>query len=145
MDLVNPIVGVWELQSGAMVGSDGSESPLWGEGAGGFLIYTNEGYFSEQLMQPGRKKFATADLRSGSAEEKAHAAETYVAYAGRYSQGGDWVTHHPTIHLFPNFVGVDQPRGYSIEGDVLTLTTPKFKRGDVEYFARIRFVHRLAS
>ena len=125
-----------------MVGSDGSERPLWSEGAGGFLIYTAEGYFSEQLMQPGRRAFASTDLRSGSMEEKAHAAETYVAYAGRYSHGADWVTHHPAIHLFPNFVGVDQPRVYSIEGNVLTLTTPKVKRGEAEYFARIRFERR---
>jgi hypothetical protein len=115
---------------------------LWGPGAGGFLIYTAEGYFSEQLMQPGRKAFGSPDMRSGSLEEKAHAAETYVAYAGRYSSGPDWVTHHPAIHLLPNLVGVDQPRGYSIEGDVLILSTPRVKRGDVEYFARIRFVRR---
>ena len=125
-----------------MAGSDGSERPLWGEGAGGFLIYTAEGYFSEQLMQPGRQKFASADLRAGSVEEKAHAAETYVAYAGRYSSGEDWVTHHPAIHLFPNFVGVDQPRGYRIEGDELTLTTPRVIRGDLEFHARIRFARR---
>ena len=128
-----------------MAGSDGSERPLWGEGAGGFLLYTPEGYFSEQLMHPGRPHFAMPDLRSGSTEEKASAAETYVAYAGRYSVGEGWVTHHPAIHLFPNFVGVDQPRGYQIEGDQLTLTTPRVMRGEVEYHARIRFARRQAD
>jgi hypothetical protein len=138
----NPIVGVWELQGGAMVASDGTESSLWGEGAAGFLIYTVEGYFSEQLMQAGRKPFTAPDLRSGSTEEKAHAAETYVAYSGKYSSAPGSVTHHPAVHLFPNLVGVDQPRGWSIEGDILTLTTPKVKRGPLEYHARIRFERR---
>ena len=115
---------------------------MWAEGAGGLLLYTAEGYFSEQLMQPGRQKFSSPDLRSGTWEEKAHAAETYVAWAGRYSTGEDRVTHHPAVHLFPNFVGVDQPRGYRIEGNELTLTTPRVIRGDVEYHARIRFARR---
>jgi len=138
----NSIVGVWELQSGAMVASDGTETQLWDEGAGGFLIYTADGYFSEQLMQGGRKLFTTPDFRSGSPEEKAHAAESYVAYSGKYSCAPGSVTHHPIVHLFPNLVGVDQPRAWSIEGDILTLTTPKVKRGPKEYQARIRFMRR---
>jgi len=34
------------------------------------------------------------------------------------------VIHHIEISLFPNWVGVDQVRSFSLEGDRLTLSTP---------------------
>ena len=39
-------------------------------------------------MRPNRLKFAAGDLLSSSLEEKAHAAETYITYCGRYEFRG---------------------------------------------------------
>jgi hypothetical protein len=56
--------------------------------------------------------------------EKAHAAETYLSYCGRYQFLGNSIVHHVQLSLFPNWVGVDQERLVELRGKTLTLTTP---------------------
>ena len=55
------------------------------------------------ISRAGRVAFAGDDLLSGTAEEKAGAVESFVAYAGRYTIHGDQVVHHVEVSLFPNW------------------------------------------
>jgi hypothetical protein len=75
------------------------------------------------IMRRDRAQFAVGDLLTGSMEEKAHVAETYVSYCGRYEFQGDTVVHHVDLSLFPNWVGVDQERLVEVRGDRVTLST----------------------
>jgi len=51
----------------------------------GHLLYTADGRFSVTISRDRRARFAAGDLLSGTTEERARAAEDFVAYAGRYT------------------------------------------------------------
>ena len=119
----NPLVGTWRLLSWQNRAPDGEVSHPLGEGASGYIAYTEDGYLFVAITAPGRRPFVAGDLLSGSTAEKAGAAETYVSYCGRYEFHGDTVLHHVELSLFPNWVGVTQERLVKISGDQLTLST----------------------
>ena len=85
----NPLVGTWRLVSweNRSVG-DGEVSHPLGKDAVGYIMYGPDGYMSVAIMRPDRARFAAGDLRGGTAEERARAAETYVSYCGRYEFRG---------------------------------------------------------
>jgi hypothetical protein len=119
----NPLVGTWRLISWENRTLDGEVSHPLGEDASGYIAYTEDGYVFVAIMRPARRPFAAGDLLSGSAAEKARAAETYVSYCGRYEFRGETVIHHVELSLFPNWVGVAQERLVTINGNRLTLST----------------------
>lgn len=119
----NPLVGTWRLISWENRTLDGEVSHPLGEDASGYIAYTEDGYVFVAIMRPARRSFAAGDLLSGSAAEKARAAETYVSYCGRYEFRGETVIHHVELSLFPNWVGVAQERLVTINGNRLTLST----------------------
>jgi len=119
----NPLVGTWRLLSWENRTLDGEVSHPFGEGATGYIAYTEDGYVFVAIMAAGRRPFVAGDLLSGSTAEKAGAAETYVSYCGRYEFHGNTVLHHVELSLFPNWVGVTQERLVKISGDQLTLST----------------------
>jgi hypothetical protein len=125
------IVGTWKLTDYFTVDPSGVARKFWGPDVVGYLMYSVDGYMCATLMKPGRANFAAQDPLMGTVEEKAHAAETYISYGGRYTIDGDKVTHHVEFSLFPNWVGMDQVRYFSVDGDELRLrTTPTKVGGD---------------
>jgi hypothetical protein len=119
----NPLVGTWRLISWENSTLDGEISYPLGEAASGYIAYNEDGYVFVAIMRAGRRPFAAGDLLSGTPAEKARAAETYVAYCGRYLFDGETVTHHVELSLFPNWVGVAQERLVKITEDRLSLST----------------------
>ena len=119
----NPLLGTWKLLSWENRTPEGDVSYPLGEDAVGYLSYTADGFVFVAITSPGRAPFAAADLLSGSAAEKASAAETYVSYCGRYELRGNMVVHHVELSLFPNWEGTDQPRLVEIDGETMTLST----------------------
>jgi hypothetical protein len=87
---------------------------------------------SATIMHAGRANFPSADLRSGSEHEKAEAFETYVAYSGRYETQPEKVIHRVEASLFPNWVGANQERFYTLSGNRLVLSTPSMTVNGVE-------------
>lgn len=122
----NSIVGTWKIISTEVHSEDGRVTYPEGKHPQGYLIYSDDGYFSITIMRLDRPRYASEDFRGGTTEELAKAAETYVSYCGRYSLGKGSVTHHIDASLFPNWVGTDQQRFIEIDGDRLVLTTPPF-------------------
>jgi hypothetical protein len=116
------LVGAWRLVSWENRAADGQVTYPMGADAVGYLIYTADGRCSVMISRAGRAAFAADDLLSGTAEEKARAAEGFVAYAGRYTFSGDRVVHHVEVSLFPNWVGSDQERSVELVEDRLTLS-----------------------
>lgn len=104
----------------------------------GLLMYGADGSMSVTIMAQGRARFREAgSLRAGTSAEKISAAETYLSYAGRFSVRGSTVIHQIEICLFPNWVGGKQPRAIELDGDQLTLVTPRFVVDGRPYTARI--------
>jgi hypothetical protein len=99
---------------------DGEVSHPLGEDALGYLTYTEDGHMCVAIMRPACRHFVARDVLSGSREEKAAAAETYVSYCGRYEFRGQTIIHHIELSLFPDWVGLAQERLAKISGDRLT-------------------------
>jgi hypothetical protein len=87
----------------------------------GFLTYTQDGRVTALISYGGRKSLS---FGGGTLEEQAEAFKTFLAYAGRYTLGGDKVTHHIEISSIQNYVGKDLVRNIKFQGDQLILVTP---------------------
>jgi len=120
----NPFVGTWRLVSLEMRKPDGQVSHLLGRDAVGYIMYTEDGYMSVAIMSGDRPKFAAGDIRRGTIEEKAAAADTYISYCGRYEVRDSKIIHHIAVSFFPNWIGEDQERVFEFDGKRLSLSTP---------------------
>ena len=128
----NPLVGTWRLISWENRSLDGRITYPLGEDAVGYISYSQDGFVFVAMMRAGRKEFTAGDLLRASAEEKAHAAETYMTYCGRYEFHADTVVHHVELSLFPNWVGVDQERLVEVKGNRLTVSTRPMLLGGIQ-------------
>ena len=119
------LVGHWSLVSFEAVTGGHREYPF-GRDALGQITYDAAGHVAVQIMQAGRRPFASGDQAAGTAEEVSAAFTGYVAYYGSYSvdERAGVVIHHLAASMFPNWVGSEQRREVLLEGDQLTLSTP---------------------
>ena len=120
----NPLVGTWKLVSYSCSDESGNVDYPLGPEASGYIIYTADGYMSVSMSAANRANYASEDLKGGTVEEKTAAAETYIAYCGKYELHEDRVVHHIELAVFPNRVGTSQVRYYELSGDRIDLTTP---------------------
>jgi len=127
----NLLVGVWTLTSFELRTTRGDVSFPFGSNPAGLLVLTEDGYWSVQAMDTRRPRFTTGDVLGGTQEEQAAATRGYVAYAGSYGIHGNRVVVNVRTSLFPNWVGQDQERFFSVEGDRLDLSTrPLLAQGE---------------
>ncbi len=127
----HPLVGGWRLVTWSAVGDDGSEVRPMGDAPDGLLAYTAEGTMLG-IMGPGdRPRFHDDDVTGGTSAEQAAAFATFIAYGGRYRVDGDEVVHTVETSLFPNWIGTEQRRRWSLadDGATLTLTSPPLLLG----------------
>lgn len=98
------------------------EDPRWGRDPIGFIRYDAEGNMSVQIMRRDRAALTVPALQASDAEQLA-AFRSYVAYFGTYRvlEGEGVVVHYQVGNLDPQQTGTEARRGYTIEGDVLTL------------------------
>ena len=99
------------------------DSPL-GEDAIGQLIYDRSGAVSAQLMRRHQAPFVDDDWRRARPEERAAAWLGYFCYFGTFDvdEGASTVTHHVEGSWFPNLVGTDQLREFTLAENRLWLT-----------------------
>jgi hypothetical protein len=124
--LIRPaLIGVWKLKSFTEATEGTAETHPLGPGPVGFLIYTNDGYVSAQLMNPSRSMLRSGEWNDGTPEEFREIGTGYIGYSGRFRVDEEHavVTHIPEVSLFPNFVGNEQKRLVDLDVDSLTLTT----------------------
>jgi hypothetical protein len=101
----NRLVGTWKLKSFETRTSDGSVLYPWGRETMGYIIVSPDGYFCAAIMGANRKRFPSQDMKGGSLEERASAAESYISYCGPYEIEKDKFRVKVEISLFPNWVG----------------------------------------
>jgi hypothetical protein len=135
----HPLVGGWRLRTWVSIADDGSETRPMGDLPDGLVVYTADGTMIG-IMGPGeRPRFTTDDVTGGTLEEQAGAFATFIAYGGRYTVDGDTVTHAVETSLFPNWIGTQQRRRWSLDpgGRVLTLTSPPMVLGGATRIQRL--------
>ena len=126
--LADEIRGRWRLVS---IESRDDASKEWerrfGDAPIGYIQYGSDGFMSVQIGKMPRPQFASGKDRSPTPEEGRDAYLGYVAYFGTYSveESTRTVVHHVQGSLTPGYVGTDQQRPASLEGNRLTLSDGK--------------------
>jgi hypothetical protein len=127
-------LGVWRLETIRDRSPDGrvQDHPDFGPHVDGLLVYTESGHVSVQFMRRDRRPWQREDDPTDA--ERAEAARSYGAYAGRYEidDAAGVVLHHVETALIPNRVGVTLTRSFSFEDETLTLSPPRLRRNGVE-------------
>jgi hypothetical protein len=131
------LAGAWRLVSWENRAVDGQVSYPMGSDALGYLLYTPDGRFSVTISRASRARSHGGDLLGGTVEEKARAAEGFVAYAGRYTFNGDHVVHHVELSLFPDWIGTDQHRFAELSEHELTLSARPLLLGGKQQVPRL--------
>lgn len=126
--LADQILGRWRLVS---IENRDDASKAWerryGDSPVGYIAYGPDARMSVQISRMPRPKFASGKDDAPTSEEAREAYLGYVAYFGRYSvdEAARVVTHHVEASLRPSYVGTDQKRPATLEGDRLTLSDGK--------------------
>ena len=114
-DARSRLVGSWRVQSYEIEFQDGAERrfPL-GPRPNGHLVFGADGRMMAYLEADGRKAPA-------SDAERAAAYRTLIAYTGKYRVDGDkWITKVDGSWN-AEWVGTDQERSFTLEGNRLTV------------------------
>ena len=114
-------VGAWILVAARYDYGEKAVYPI-GEHPVGLLTITENGFFSVQLSTADRERFATENRLAGSAEQKAAAFDTFLAYAGMTRIEGDRLVTSVMLSLFPNWTGGEQVRNWRFDGEHLVLS-----------------------
>ena len=120
----NSVIGTWKLVSADIRSEDGTVAYPFGHDVVGLLILTTDGYLSKQFGMAHRPSLPIGDWLSATTEEVAAAARGYFAYCGTYEVRGSELIYNLDQSLMPNWIGSAQARAFTIEGDILTTTTP---------------------
>jgi len=112
------IVGIWKLVTYEVeVQATGQKGPVMGEHPTGYVNFAPEGRVWFVLTGEGRKPAKTI-------EDRAELLNTLVAYTGKYRVEEDkWITS-VDVAWNPAWVGTEQTRSFTIEGDRLQVVTP---------------------
>jgi hypothetical protein len=119
------IVGTWQLVSRTVRKADGTTivDPVLGEKPMGRLTYDSSGAMSLQMMRMARKDAISTPAND---RDKANPRVVlgYDSYFGTYTvdEKAGTVTHHVEGSLFPEDLGDDWVRPFTLEGDRLTLS-----------------------
>jgi hypothetical protein len=125
------IVGVWTLVS-VTVDRDGNKSQPFGPNPKGLLIFERDGHFSLVAMRNDLPKVASNNRMTGTPSENREIVRGSTAYFGTYtaSDADRMFTLHVDGATFPNWVGTDQKRIFTITGDQLRYTNSSRSGGE---------------
>lgn len=112
------IVGIWKLVSYEVeVQATGEIGPVMGKNPTGYVMFTPQGRVMFVLTGEGRQPAKTL-------EDRAQLLSTLVAYTGKYRIEGDkWITK-VDVAWNPEWIGTEQTRTFSIDGNMLKVVTP---------------------
>lgn len=118
--------GSWTLVS-IVNEKDGvkSDSPM-GANPLGLFIYDRGGRYSVQIYRQGLAPIAANDRNKGTAEEYKAIMQGSLSHFGTYTvdEKAGTFTIRPVAGNYPNWVGKDQPRKFTVTGDELKILNP---------------------
>lgn len=122
-EVVNRLVGAWNLVGWFEIKANGERVYPLGEGAIGQIMYSADGHVAAQLMSRQPERFRSDDWRQASETESARAWKQYFGYFGRFTIDveANAVIHHVEGSWFPNLLNTKQERRFHFEGPRLVL------------------------
>lgn len=126
------LLGTWKLHSFTGTDEEGVTVPIMGEGATGFICYSQDGWVSVEIMRAKRPRYDIPDIELGTDEQTLAAARGMFAYAGPFTvdEENKIVYHEIEFSLIPNWIGSRQKRYVRFEGDsTLILTADPARAG----------------
>jgi hypothetical protein len=123
--VITRLVGAWHLVSRSVRRADGSvlSDPVLGARPFGRLFYDASGVMSLQMMRAGRSSpISTPDDPRDAVNPRVVLG--YDSYSGRYvvDERAGTITHRVEASLFPEDLGKDFVRNFTLDGDTLTLS-----------------------
>ena len=126
------LVGAWTMVSITVNQGGQKKIEPFGPTPKGSLIFESNGRFSITVTRTDLPKFGSGSRVAGTPEENAAIVQGTIAYFGTYSVGVE--DHLVTVHVeggtFPNWVGTDQKRLFTIIGDELRYTNVNRSSGE---------------
>jgi hypothetical protein len=126
------LVGAWTLVSITVNQGGQKKIEPFGPAPKGSLIFESNGRFSITVTRADLPKFGSSSRVAGTPEENAAIVQGIIAYFGTYSVSVE--DHLVTVHVegstFPNWVGTDQKRLFTIIGDELRYTNLNRSSGE---------------
>ena len=122
------IVGTWSLLIDDAVKADGSHVPNFGPNPIGLAMFAADGQFSVTITRSGRRKFASNNRATGTADENKAVVTGSNAFFGTYMLNEADKTFALRVEgsTYPNLEGTTQKRTVTslTAGDELTWTNP---------------------
>ncbi|SFR91264.1 lipocalin-like domain-containing protein [Sphingomonas jatrophae] len=115
-------VGAWDLVLWTSFRADGNAHHPFGRDCIGQILYTADGRMSCHLTRAGRQPLG-AGIYDVSDAALGATTRDYSGYFGTWTvdAAAGIVTHHVLGAWYPDWIGLDQPRRFSFEGDELVL------------------------
>ena len=115
------LVGTWSLASEINTDASGKKESTFGANQYGQVIFTSDGHYVLLISRADLPKFAANSRAKGTAEENKAVVAGSISHAGKYAvdEKDKSITFHVASSTFPNWVGSDQKRSFSISGDQL--------------------------
>lgn len=116
-------MGTWQLISFEEKQNDDVIYPF-GKNPMGYIIYTNDGHVSVQIMSSNRTKFSSDDRFEATPQECVTIFKEYFCYFGTYEidDKKNIIKHKIEGHIFSNMVDQIFERHFNFVDDILTLT-----------------------
>jgi hypothetical protein len=120
------LIGAWRLVSAVATGDDGAaHAAPFGDHPTGLLTYTRS-TVTVLIAYGGRPRLAfDGDHGEVPADARAAGFATFFGYGGRYEVAGDTVVHDVEVASIEDWVGSAMVREVELDGDRLTLRTPR--------------------
>jgi hypothetical protein len=126
------LIGLWTLVS-VTNEQDGKITEPFGPNPKGLFIYDRSGRYAVLQFKADIPKFSSNSRDKGTPEENKAVVLGSNAHFGTYTvneKEGSF-TLRPEAGTFPNWVGIDQKRSFSISNDVLMITNPSGSIGGI--------------
>lgn len=131
----NPLVGTWELVRYVDRPDNGPPIYAYGDPPIGMYIFTAGGHVSISLMpNPPNLAAPSTDL-----DPNACVPNWYCSHFGTYTYdpaGPAWI-EHVTGGNIPGYLGTDQRRTFTLNGDVLTVSKQYTANGSIVHAERV--------
>jgi len=126
----NPLIGTWILVS-VKNEQDGKITEPYGSNPKGIYIFDRSGRYAILQFRPDIPKFVSNSRDKGTPEENKAVVLGSNCHFGKYlvNEKEGSFSVHPEAGTFPNWVGIDQKRLFSVSKDELTITNPSGSRG----------------
>jgi Lipocalin-like domain len=123
--LQEEIVGTWAVVS-QYVDQDGKKVELFGENPNGVITFDMNGYFVGLIQSNQLPKVASNNRLVATDSENRDILKGSLAYFGKYTVRGKKgeIDLHFNGSTYPNWIGMDQSRKFTIKGTRLDLTVP---------------------